>query len=71
MKSENYNRMGFKEQKKVVEEMMKTEFASPLLQEMRANGGVLTRGDLTIRLAEHYGFCWGVERSVFVFFSKN
>lgn len=67
MKTENYNRMGFKEQKKAVEEIMKTEFASPLLQEMRANKGVLTRGDLTIRLAEHYGFCWGVERSVFTF----
>lgn len=64
MKSDNYNRMGFKEEKKDVEQMMVTEFTSPLIAELRANKGVLTRGDVTIKLAEFYGFCWGVERAV-------
>lgn len=64
MKSDNYNRMGFKEEKKDVEQMMVTEFTSPLIAELRANNGVLTRGDVTIKLAEFYGFCWGVERAV-------
>ena len=64
LKSENYNRMGFKEEKKDVAEMMITEFTSPLVAELRANKGVITRGDVTVKLAEFYGFCWGVERAV-------
>lgn len=64
LKSENYNRMGFKEEKAEVESMMVAEFTSPLVAELRANNGVLKRGDITVKLAEHYGFCWGVERAV-------
>jgi 4-hydroxy-3-methylbut-2-en-1-yl diphosphate reductase len=56
--------MGFKEEKAQVEATMAQEFTSPLVAEMRANGGVIKRGDLTVKLAEHYGFCWGVERAV-------
>jgi len=56
--------MGFKEEKKAVEKMMKEEFSSSLIQEMRANNGSITRGDMTVHLAEYYGFCWGVERSI-------
>ena len=44
--------------------MMTQEFTSPLLQEMRANNGIIQRGDVTVKLAEYYGFCWGVERAV-------
>jgi len=62
--SEKYNRLGFKEEKLEVKEMMVSEFSSPLIAELRANGGKLTRGDITIKLAEYYGFCWGVERAV-------
>ena len=64
LKSENYNRMGFKEEKQDVKDTMVKEFTSPLVAELRANGGVLTRGDVTVKLAEFYGFCWGVERAV-------
>lgn len=56
--------MGFKDKKKEVEEMMAAEFASPLVKELRENKGMLKRDSMTIFLAEHYGFCWGVERSV-------
>lgn len=56
--------MGFKEEKQDVKAMMTKEFTSPLVAELRANGGVITRGDVTVRLAEFYGFCWGVERAV-------
>jgi hypothetical protein len=62
--SPNYNRMGFKEEKLGVEEVMSSEFTSPLVAELRANKGTITRGDVTIKLAEFYGFCWGVERAV-------
>lgn len=26
--------------------------------------GIITRGDITVKLAEYYGFCWGVERAI-------
>lgn len=67
LKSPNYNRMGFKEEKLDVEKALSAEFSSPLVAELRANKGVLTRGDVTIKLAEFYGFCWGVERAVRLF----
>ena len=42
------------------------EFAyqSNLIQQIRENNYTLERGDVTIRLAEAFGFCWGVERAV-------
>lgn len=55
MRSPNYNRMGFKEEKLGVEELMNSEFTSPLVRELRANNGELTRGDITVRL----GTCLG------------
>lgn len=56
--------MGFKAEKKEVAQMMKDEFTSTLVAEMRANKGMLQRGDITVKLAENFGFCWGVERAV-------
>jgi 4-hydroxy-3-methylbut-2-enyl diphosphate reductase len=64
MKSSNYNRMGFKDEKGDVKDTMIEEFTSPLVAELRANNGQITRGDVTIKLAESYGFCWGVERAI-------
>jgi hypothetical protein len=31
---------------------------------MRASGNKFRLGDVTVLLAEAYGFCWGVERAV-------
>jgi 4-hydroxy-3-methylbut-2-en-1-yl diphosphate reductase len=56
--------MGFKDEKAGVEETMVKEFTSPLVAELRANKGTIKRGDITVKLAEFYGFCWGVERAV-------
>ena len=63
LRSPNYNRMGFKDQKEDVKETMET-YNSNLVEEMRKNGGSITRGDVTVKLAEYYGFCWGVERAI-------
>jgi hypothetical protein len=38
LKTDNYNRMGFKDQKEGVSGQMIAEYTSPLLAEMRANG---------------------------------
>jgi 4-hydroxy-3-methylbut-2-enyl diphosphate reductase len=43
---------------------MNTEYQSHLIQEIRQNNYRLERGDVTILLAEAFGFCWGVERAV-------
>lgn len=64
LKSSNYNRMGFKDEKQGVEEIMVKEFTSALVKELRDNKGTITRGDITVKPAEFYGFCWGVERAI-------
>ena len=42
MASSNYNRMGFKEEKADVKDTMIEEFTSPLVAELRANGGMVS-----------------------------
>jgi len=56
--------MGFKAVKEDVKGMMVTEFSSTLIAELKQNKGIVKRGDITIKMAEYYGFCWGVERAV-------
>jgi 4-hydroxy-3-methylbut-2-enyl diphosphate reductase len=61
--SENYHRKGFGREAEVTG-LMQTEYQSNLVQQIRDNGFRLQRGEVTIRLAESFGFCWGVERAV-------
>lgn len=61
--SENYNRKGFGHADQVAT-VMQSAYKSSLIQELRENNHTLKRGDVTIKLAKAFGFCWGVERSV-------
>ena len=61
--SENYHRRGFGHQNEVIE-VLNSEYQSSLISQIRNNHYQLQRGDVTIRLAEAFGFCWGVERAV-------
>jgi 4-hydroxy-3-methylbut-2-en-1-yl diphosphate reductase len=61
--SENYHRKGFGHEEEVAG-VMQSEYQSNLIQQIRENNYTLKRGDVTIRLAEAFGFCWGVERAV-------
>ncbi|HBL60242.1 MAG TPA: 4-hydroxy-3-methylbut-2-enyl diphosphate reductase [Cyanobacteria bacterium UBA8803] len=61
--SENYHRKGFGHEAEVASQL-ESEYQSNLIQEIRENNYRLQRGDVTIRLAEAFGFCWGVERAV-------
>lgn len=61
--SEHYHRKGFGHEA-VVSSLLDSEYKSNLIQEIRDNGYTFTRGDVTIRLAEEFGFCWGVERAI-------
>jgi (E)-4-hydroxy-3-methyl-but-2-enyl pyrophosphate reductase (IPP and DMAPP forming) len=61
--SEHYYRKGFGRATEVTE-MLSFEYQSNLIQQIRENGYTLQHGDVTIRLAEAFGFCWGVERAI-------
>lgn len=51
--------------------MMVDEFTSNIVTEFKENNGRVTRGDTTFRLAQDYGFCWGVERAVAMAFQAR
>lgn len=59
----NYHRTGFGHEAEAVD-LLSVDYKYQLIQEIRENGYILQRGDVTIRLAEVFGFCWGVERAV-------
>ena len=61
--SENYHRKGFGHEVEVAG-VMQSAYQSNLIQQIRENNYTLQRGDVTIRLAQAFGFCWGVERAV-------
>lgn len=64
--SPNFHRqIGFsKGEKEGVESQMVSEFTSQLINEMKDRTFTYQKGDLTIKLAKSFGFCWGVERAV-------
>ncbi|MEB3332258.1 MAG: 4-hydroxy-3-methylbut-2-enyl diphosphate reductase [Synechococcaceae cyanobacterium] len=61
--SERYNRRGFGLGDEVAGSLQ-TAYQSDLIGSLRTHGHVLREGRLTVRLAEAFGFCWGVERAV-------
>lgn len=63
MQSKNYFRKGFG-LKAEIEDDLKAEYEPALITTIRANQNVLVRGEMTIRLAEAFGFCWGVDKAV-------
>ena len=62
--SENYYRNQGFGQKEDVAGQMRSEYESSLIQTIRTNNNLLVKDDVTIHLAESFGFCWGVERAV-------
>jgi 4-hydroxy-3-methylbut-2-enyl diphosphate reductase len=50
--------------KQVIGGQVVRDYASPLVDRMRAEGFALTTGDLTFRLAQEFGFCYGVDRAI-------
>ena len=58
-----YYRKGFG-LKDEVEAELKSEYQSDLIAQLRENGNALVRGNITVKLAQAFGFCWGVDRAV-------
>ncbi|HSM81606.1 MAG TPA: 4-hydroxy-3-methylbut-2-enyl diphosphate reductase [Nodosilinea sp.] len=61
--SDKYFRQGFGHGEAVAGQMQ-TEYNSRLIQDIRDRSYTLTRGEVTVKLAQSFGFCWGVERAV-------
>lgn len=64
IKSDNFNRSGFKESREEAKGLMNREFTSDLVKELLAHSNIVSRGKVTVKLAKAYGFCWGVERAI-------
>ncbi|KAJ9551756.1 hypothetical protein OSB04_015801 [Centaurea solstitialis] len=62
-RSDNYNRKGFGHKKETLE-LMNQEYFSDIIKTLKENNYEYTWGNVTVKLAEAFGFCWGVERAV-------
>jgi 4-hydroxy-3-methylbut-2-enyl diphosphate reductase len=60
---QTYYRRGFG-LKKEIAPVLEAEYHSNLVEEIRSRGYTATFGDITIRLAQQFGFCYGVDRAV-------
>jgi len=60
---ETYFRKGFG-LKKEVQPLIDSEYHSALVERIRSRGYTDTFGDVTVRLAQEFGFCYGVDRAV-------
>ncbi|MFZ4566012.1 MAG: 4-hydroxy-3-methylbut-2-enyl diphosphate reductase [Prochlorococcaceae cyanobacterium] len=61
--SDRYNRRGFGRADEVASSLEEA-YTSELIQRIREQGYEYRQGRVTIRLAQAFGFCWGVERAV-------
>ncbi|WVZ04176.1 hypothetical protein V8G54_024982 [Vigna mungo] len=62
-RSKNYNRKGFGYKEETLQ-LMNSEYTSDIIKTLKENGFEYTWGNVTVKLAEAFGFCWGVERAV-------
>src|SRR5438067_3869867 len=58
-----YFRKGFGLKNEVQEDLAE-DYDGRIVDELKANDYTLTTGNVTIRLAREFGFCYGVERAV-------
>ncbi|MFO0000540.1 MAG: 4-hydroxy-3-methylbut-2-enyl diphosphate reductase, partial [bacterium] len=47
-----------------VQAAVEQHYHSPLVDRLKANGGRARFGDVSVRLAKQFGFCYGVERAI-------
>ena len=63
MKNSHYHRKGFGLKDEVEPELIRA-YESDLITELKENGNCLERNGIFIKLADSFGFCWGVDRAV-------
>ncbi len=47
-----------------VQEQVESHYRSDIVDKVRRGGSIISVGDLTVRLAKQFGFCYGVERAI-------
>src|SRR3989338_9203935 len=62
-KSTLVNRRGFGLKQEILP-MLQESYHSPLIEQIKASHFELTVGELTVCLAQEFGFCYGVDRAV-------
>ena len=63
MQQEKYYRKGFKLRGEV-QHLLDRDYRSEVVEKIRENGNVFEANGLSIRLADEFGFCYGVDRAV-------
>ena len=63
MQQEKYYRRGFKLRGEV-QHLLDRDYRSEVVERIRENGNVFEADGLSIRLADEFGFCYGVDRAV-------
>ena len=63
MTEQKYFRKGFK-MRENVQHLLDRDYRSEVVDRVRENGNVFEADGLTIRLADEFGFCYGVDRAV-------
>ncbi|HEY6714032.1 MAG TPA: 4-hydroxy-3-methylbut-2-enyl diphosphate reductase, partial [Rubrobacter sp.] len=63
MTEQKYFRKGFK-MRENVQHLLDRDYRSEVVDRVRENGNVFVADGLTIRLADEFGFCYGVDRAV-------
>ena len=47
-----------------VQQQVEAHYRSDIVDKVRRQGGIISVGDTTVRLAKQFGFCYGVERAI-------
>ncbi|MEP6709045.1 MAG: 4-hydroxy-3-methylbut-2-enyl diphosphate reductase [Verrucomicrobiota bacterium] len=47
-----------------VQEQVESHYRSDIVEKIRRAGGIISVGNVTVRLAKQFGFCYGVERAI-------
>ena len=47
-----------------VQAQVESHYRSEVVEKLRAGGGTLSAGDVKVKLAKQFGFCYGVERAI-------
>jgi 4-hydroxy-3-methylbut-2-enyl diphosphate reductase len=63
VQEQKYFRKGFK-MRDDVQHLLDRDYRSEVVETIRANGNILEADGLVLRLAEEFGFCYGVDRAV-------
>jgi 4-hydroxy-3-methylbut-2-en-1-yl diphosphate reductase len=63
VEGQKYYRKGFK-MRENIQHLLNRDYRSEVVDRLRENGNVFETGGLTLRLADEFGFCYGVDRAV-------